>query len=62
LCDRCALDRVFAVPFSQPIGSAVGRSPTVGPLADAKLLRTAPGDKTARRHTEEPYPRAVETE
>src|SRR5207253_311882 len=54
LCHRSPLDRVAAVPFPEPVDRTVGRSPPIGSLADAKLLRTRTGDEAARRDPEKP--------
>src|SRR5579864_4594 len=55
------LDRVTTEPFAQPIHRAIGRSPAIGPLADAELLRTRACYEAARRDTEKPDARPMET-
>src|SRR5437763_9228189 len=60
LCHRSPLDRVAAVPFPEPVDRAVGRSPPIGSLADAKLLWTGAGDEAARRDPQKPDAGPVE--
>src|SRR5438874_10666855 len=61
LRNRGSLDRVPAVAFAQPVDRAIRRSPAVGPLADAELLRTGACDEAARRDAEQPDARPVKT-